>query len=62
MNTYSWYKSKTVWTFVALFIISGTNGVMNLIPAGDVIYVQGFLTFLGAFFHVDTAKALGGTN
>jgi cysteine sulfinate desulfinase/cysteine desulfurase-like protein len=52
--------SKTAWTFVVLFIISGTNGVMGLIPPQYIIYIQMVLTALGAYFHVDTVNVLKG--
>lgn len=52
--------NKTVWAFVALFVISGTNGVMGLIPAPYIIYVQLLVTALGAYFHIDNVNALKG--
>ncbi len=49
-------KSRTFWTVVAMFIIGGTNGVMGLIPTGSVIYVQGALSLLATYFHVNPSQ------
>lgn len=56
---YNLLKSRTFWSVVALFIISGTNGIMGMIPEGAVVYVQGALTLIASYFHLQTAK-LGG--
>lgn len=61
-NTYSFWRSKTFWTLVVTFIITGTNGIMGLIPAWSVIYVQGLLGLLATYFHVSTANKFGATN
>ncbi len=49
-------KSRTVWTVVVMFIIGGTNGIMGLIPAGSVIYVQGALSVLAAYFKLSPSQ------
>lgn len=63
MNTnYAWWRSKTFWTIAVTFIISGTNGIQGLLPAWSLIYVQGLLSLLAAYFHVAPMKALGARN
>lgn len=52
--------NKTVWAFVALFVISGTNGVMGLIPAQWVPLIDAILAVAGSYFHVTTVSALKG--
>lgn len=52
MNTYSFWTSRTFWSTVALFVVTGTNGIQGLIPAGSEIYIQGFLSFLITYFHL----------
>jgi len=59
---YNIFKSKTFWSAVALFVVSGTNGIMGLIPEWSVIYVQGLLTLMVSYFHLQTAKNFGAKN
>lgn len=49
-------KSRTVWTVVVLFLVSGVQGIQDLLPASAVVPIQGLLTFLVAYFRV-TPKA-----
>jgi hypothetical protein len=49
-------QSRTVWSVVALFIVSGTNGIMGLIPVDSLIYVQGFLSILVMYFKLNPSK------
>lgn len=53
---YNIFTSRTFWSFVALFIISGTNGILGIIPDGYLPFVQLALTALGTYFHVDGVK------
>ena len=63
MNTqYSFLRSKTFWTIVVTFIITGTNGIEGLLPAGSVIYIQAVLSMLATYFHTSTAIAFGARN
>lgn len=59
---YSLFRSRTFWSIVALFVISGTNGIMGMIPAGAIVYVQFALAALASYFHLDTAKTFGARN
>lgn len=62
MNTYSWYKSRTVWTAVAMFVVGGMQAVSSLLPVGSEPYVLAFLGILTTYFHLDTAKTFGARN
>ena len=53
--------SKTTWAIVALFIISGTNGIMGLIPVQFSGLVQAVLGIMAVYFHVDSVQTLKGT-
>lgn len=59
---YSLLRSRTFWSIVALFVISGTNGIMGMIPENSVVYVQFLLSALASYFHLDTAKTFGARN
>lgn len=53
-------SSRTVWTVAAMFVISGTNGIMGLIPSGDIVYVQGFLSLLAVYFRLNPSQSYKG--
>lgn len=59
---YSLFRSRTFWSTVALFVVTGTNGIMGMLPANSLIYVQGVLSIMIAVFHLDTAKTFGARN
>lgn len=46
-------KSKTAWTFVVLFLISGFGGVQDLLPENVVAILTPILTALGIYFRVN---------
>jgi hypothetical protein len=57
MNTIvTMLKSRTVWTVVAMFVIGGIGAVHSLIPAGDVVYVQGVLGLLAVYFKLNPSQ------
>ncbi len=62
MNTYSFYKSKTFWTVVVMFVIGGFQNISSFLPAGSETIVLGVLGIIATYFHVSTAKAGGVTN
>lgn len=49
-------KSRTTWSLVAMFLIGGINAVMGVIPAADVVYVQGTLALVAMYFHVNPSQ------
>ena len=46
-------KSRTVWTVVLLFLISGVNAVQQYVPADYLTPVQGLLALLAVYFRVN---------
>ncbi len=44
------YKSRTVWTFVVLFIVNGITGVRELLPGFWLPLVDVVLTLAGIYF------------
>ena len=46
-------KSRTVWTFVALFVIGGLGALDTVIPASAKPVVDLALTVLGIYFHTN---------
>ena len=49
-------KSRTTWTFIVLFLISGVEGVQAYIPSGALETIQAVLTFLGIYFKVTPSQ------
>lgn len=45
-------KSRTVWTFVVLFILNGIDGVRDSIPANVMDVLNPILTIVGMYFRV----------
>lgn len=53
-------KSRTVWTVVAMFVIGGFGAISSLIPAGDMVYVQGVLSLLAVYFKLNPSQNYNG--
>ena len=49
-------KSRTVWTLVVMFIVSGISGIHDLIPSGWLPVVDGILGLLIVYFHVNPQR------
>jgi len=47
------FKSRTVWTIIALFIINGMTGIKSFIPAYWLPLVNGVLGILAIYFRAD---------
>lgn len=43
-------KSRTVWTFIGLFIFNGLQAVQPMIPQEYVGVINGILALLGIYF------------
>lgn len=52
MKLLSYLKSRTVWVFIALFVVNGLAGVRELFPEGWLPAVDGLLVVLGIYFRV----------
>lgn len=59
---YNIFKSRTFWTFVAMFVIGGINAIYDVVPPSLQMVVQFGLAALGSYFHLDTAKKFGARN
>lgn len=46
-------RSKTVWTFIVLFILNGVEGVRDSIPANVMEVLNPILTLAGMYFRVN---------
>lgn len=60
--TYSLLRSRTFWTIVAMFLVSGGNAISPMIPAGAELFLQAMLSLIAAYFHLQTAQAGDVTN
>lgn len=47
------FKSRTVWTVIAMFIIGGVNGVHDIIPSAYITLTDGILGLLAIYFRVN---------
>ena len=50
------FKSRTLWTVVALFIVAGFDGVRELIPEVYHVYVYGLLSLLATYFKLSPSQ------
>lgn len=50
------FKSRTVWTIFALFIIGGTTAVDSFIPGTAKPIVAAILGLLGIYFRTNPQK------
>ncbi len=51
--------SRTFWMIVAMFIIGGFQSIQSMIPAGSIVYVQGFLGMLAVYFKLNPSQNYG---
>lgn len=49
-------KSRTFWTIVVLFLVNGVTAIHSSIPVDALPLVDGFLSILGIYFHVNPSK------
>lgn len=47
-------RSRTVWSVVALFVVSGIDGVRDLIPVAYLPTVQSALGLMIVYFRLNT--------
>lgn len=47
-------KSRTFWSAVALFVVSGIDGVKDLIPVSAQLPIDAILTAMVGYFRVNT--------
>jgi hypothetical protein len=46
-------SSRTVWSVIVLFLISGVDGIQQFIPADMLTPIQFALTLLAGYFRVN---------
>lgn len=56
MKLASILKSRTVWTFVALFIFNGLQGTQIMVPVEYLGIVNGLLSLLGIYFRANPVQ------
>jgi len=50
-------KSRTAWTIVVMFLISGVEGIREFVPAGWLPLVNGALSMLAIYFRIKPKQA-----
>ena len=51
-------RSRTVWTFIALFVVNGLEGVRELVTPTQLMTIDAVLMVLGIYFRVKTRATL----
>jgi hypothetical protein len=46
-------KSRTAWTVVVMFLVSGVAGVRDLLPADSLPLIDGILAILALYFRAN---------
>lgn len=54
------FKSRTVRTIIAMFLINGIQGLYPIIPPEVMPLVDGALSLLAIYFRVSPAQTFGG--
>lgn len=49
-------KSRTFWTVVVMFLVGGVQAVQSMIPAHDVVFVEGVLGLMATYFHLNPSQ------
>jgi len=58
MNILKIFRSRTVWVFIALFVINGIEGVRELFPGAWLPAVDAVLGLAGIYFRKNTKANL----
>jgi len=53
------FKSRTFYTFVAMFVVGGGNALVPVLPAEYQAIVLAVLGLLGTFFHINPSQTYG---
>lgn len=49
-------KSRTTWTVVLIFLVNGVAAIHSFIPAGIEPLVDGVLSLMAIYFHVNPSQ------
>jgi len=52
------FKSRTVWTAIAIIIINGVPAIRETFPTDYLPYIDCLLGFLAIYFRVNTRQKL----
>lgn len=47
-----YFRSRTVWTLIVLFVVNGLEGVRELVTPAQLMIVDAILMILGIYFRV----------
>jgi hypothetical protein len=53
MKYLKYFKSRTVWVIIILFVINGFEGVRELLPGFWLPVVDGVLSMLAVYFRIN---------
>lgn len=53
-------KSRTTWTIVVLFLVSGVTAIRAFIPTGLQPIIDGVLSLLAIYFHTNPSQNYSG--
>lgn len=53
---WSYLKSRTFWTIVAMFVISGGTAIIPNLPAAIQPILTGFLGILAIYYHTNPSQ------
>lgn len=59
---YSILRSRTFWSAVALFIVTGGNAIMPMLPTNASAFLGMVFLVMTSYFHLETAKTSGAVN
>jgi formate-dependent nitrite reductase membrane component NrfD len=59
---YSLLRSWTFWAIVFNFVFTGYSAISGQIPAQYTIVIDGVLSMIASYFHLQTGKSVTGTN
>lgn len=54
--TFSYFKSRTFWTVVAMFAVGGINAIVPVLPPTIQTVATGLLGILAVYFHTNPSQ------
>lgn len=55
-TSYSIFKSRTFWTIVVMFIVTGGNAIVPMLPPGIQVIVTAILGIMAAHYHTNPSQ------
>lgn len=53
---WSYFKSRTFWTIVGIFVVNGGNAIVGVLPPTVQTIVTGLLGILAVYFHTNPSQ------